>query len=149
MQEISSSEDTSYQWADARRWLLVVPVALLPFGLALIALIIIKTVLSTLGVPMFTFAYFLAAGVSAYLSVMWSAGIPPHRGWEVGRTLSVTYVVISVAALVVLLVIDQHPPQQLDRDETPELIQMLALGGLGVGALGGYIWALGTRPART
>jgi hypothetical protein len=147
MQEIRSREDTSHQWADARRWLLVVPVALLPFGLALIALIIVKTVLSTLGVPMFTFAYFLAAGGSAYLSVMWSAGIPPHRGWDVGRTLSVTYVVISVAALVVLLVIDQHPPQTLDRDETPELIQMLALGGLGVGALGGYIWALGGRPA--
>jgi hypothetical protein len=149
MQEISSRQDTSHQWADARRWLLVVPVALLPFGLALIALIIVKTVLSTLGIPMFTFAYFLAAGGSAYLSVMWSAGIPPHRGWDVGRTLSVTYVVISVAALVVLLVIDQHPPQTLDRDETPELIQMLALGGLGVGALGGYIRALGTRPART
>jgi thiol:disulfide interchange protein len=139
MQKIASGDETIHPWAEARRWLLVVPVALLPFLIALVALIILKTILSALGVPMFVLAYFLAAAASAFLSVTWSADVAPRRALELTETLSVTYVVISVAALILLLVVDQHPPQAVPENEIPELIQMVALAGLGVGAVGGYI----------
>src|ERR1700736_754201 len=79
MQKIASGDETIHPWAEARRWLLVVPVALLPFLIALAALIIVKTVLSALGLPMFVLAYFLAAAASAFLSVTWSADIAPRR----------------------------------------------------------------------
>jgi protein-S-isoprenylcysteine O-methyltransferase Ste14 len=142
MQKIASGDETIHPWAEARRWLLVVPVALLPFLIALAALIIVKTILSALGVAMFILGYFLAAAASAFLSVTWSVGVAPRRAVELLETLSVTYVVISVAALVLLLVVDQHPPQAVHENEVPELIQMVALAGLGVGAVGGYIWGV-------
>jgi hypothetical protein len=137
---IASRDDVLHPWADARRWLLVVPVALLPFLIAPIALMIVRTLLSVLGVPMVDIAYFLAAGVSAYLSVIWSTAIAPRRRWHVGRALSVTYWVISFAALVLLLVLDQHPFRVADESE---VLEILTMGGFGIGALGAFAWVMG------
>jgi hypothetical protein len=144
MQEIGVPDDTLHPWADARRWLLVVPVALLPFLVALVALIILKTALSSLGVPMFPFAYLVATAGSAYFSVTLSTGIVPRRGWVLGRAMSIAYVLISAAVLFLLLVVDNHPPQAVPENETPELIQMLAVAGLGFGAVGAHLRAMVT-----
>ena len=149
LEQIDASDEALYPWADALRWMVVVPVALLPLLIALVFLMIVKVILAALGVPMVAFAYMLAAGASAYLSVKWSAGIAPHRGWGVGRVLSITYLVISLAALVAVTVLDHHPSQAVPENETPDLIQILAFAGLGLGALAGYIWIAASRQARS
>jgi hypothetical protein len=148
VQEIGAQDQVVQPWADARRWLLAVPVALLPFLLALVALVIVKAIMRALGAPMFTGAYFVAAGASAFLSVAWSTAVVPHRARDLGLSLAVTYVLISASALFVLMVLDQHPATALHENETPELIQMLAVGGLGSGALGGCAWAWWPRRAQ-
>ena len=145
MQKIGSRDDALHPWADARRWLLVVPIALLPILTAPFVLMLVKPILTALSVPMVALAYVLAAAGSSYVSIIWSTAIAPPRGWDVGRPLSVTYLLIAVTALVILLVIDQHPPGNLHENETPELIQMIALGGLGVGAVGAFIHVTGRR----
>jgi hypothetical protein len=144
MQGIASRDDVLHPWADSRRWLLLVPVALLPFLIAPIALMIVRTLLLVLGVPMVDIAYFLAAGVSAYLSVRWSTAVAPRRPWDVGRALSMTYWLVAFAALVVLLVFDQHPFRVADENE---VLEILTMGGFGMGALGAFAWVSGALRA--
>jgi H+/Cl- antiporter ClcA len=58
--------------------------------------------------------------------------------------MSIAYVLISAAVLFLLLVVDNHPPQAVPENETPELIQMLAVAGLGLGAVGAHLRAMVT-----
>src|SRR3984893_15514017 len=111
LEQIDASDEALYPWADALRWMVVVPMALLPLLIALVFLMIVKAILTALGGPMVALASTFPAGASAYLSVKWSACIAPHRGWGVGLVLSITYLVISLAALVAVTVLDYHPSQ--------------------------------------
>jgi hypothetical protein len=142
MQKIDLRNDSFNTWTDARRYGLVVWVAVLPFLVAPVALTIVSTLLFALGVRMFDIVYFLAAGASAYLSVVWSTAIAPRRRWHLARALSLAYWVIAIAALVLVLLLDQHPYDVLDENE---MLEILALGGLGMGGLGGYAWATGAQ----
>jgi hypothetical protein len=139
MQGVGSPEDSLQPWADARRWLLVVPVALLPFAITLVGLIILKTALLAVGVHMLPFVYLMATGASAYLSITWSSEIAPHRGSHLSRALTVGYVLISATVLFVLLFLDHHPPRAVPGHENAELIQMLAAWGFVVGGAAGHL----------
>jgi FtsH-binding integral membrane protein len=145
MENTGPSDETIDPWADAGPWLLIVPVALLPFVVAPIALLILKSLLLALGVSMSAIAFFLVAGISTYVSVMWAARVAPKTRWSVGGTLSATYMVVSVLTLLLVVILDHHPGNGAGENETPEIIQMLALGGLGVGAFSGYVVARRAR----